>query len=56
MSNNYYTGNIYNNQHKELTIQNNLSAQQMMKITKDFFAEETKVTEENYRGRGDRKC
>lgn len=34
MSNNYYAGNvIYNNQHKELTIQGNLSAQQMMKIT-----------------------
>lgn len=49
MSNNYYAGNvIYNNQHKELTIQGNLSAQQMMKIAKDFFAEETKVTEENY--------
>lgn len=32
MSNNYYAGNvIYNNQHKELTIQGNLSAQQMMK-------------------------
>ena len=39
MSNNYYAGNvIYNNQHKELTIQGNLSAQQMMKIAKDFFA------------------
>ena len=38
MSNNYYAGNvIYNNQHKELTIQGNLSAQQMMKIAKDFF-------------------
>ena len=49
MSNNYYAGNvIYNNQHKELTIQGNLSAQQMMKIAKDFFAEETEVTEENY--------
>lgn len=37
MSNNYYAGNvIYNNQHKELTIQGNLSAQQMMKIAKDF--------------------
>lgn len=35
MSNNYYAGNvIYNNQHKELTIQGNLSAQQMMKIEK----------------------
>ena len=46
---NYYAGNvIYNNQHKELTIQGNLSAQQMMKIAKDFFAEETEVTEENY--------
>lgn len=45
MSNNYYAGNvIYNNQHKELTIQGNLSAQQMMKIAKDFFAEETEVT------------
>lgn len=49
MSNNYYAGNvIYNNQHKELTIQGNLSAQQMMKIAKDFFAEDTEVTEENY--------
>lgn len=49
MSNNYYAGNvIYNNQHKELTIQGNLSAQQMMKIAKDFFADETEVTEENY--------
>lgn len=38
MSNNYYAGNIiYNNQHKELTIQGNLSAQQMMKIAKDFL-------------------
>ena len=56
MSNNYYAGNvIYNNQHKELTIQGNLSAQQMMKIAKDFFAEDTEVTEENLRGRGDRK-
>lgn len=49
MSNNYYAGNvIYNNQHKELTIQGNLSAQQMMKIAKDFFAEDAEVTEENY--------
>ena len=39
MSNNYYAGNvIYTNQHKQLTIQNNLSAQQMMKIPKYFFA------------------
>ena len=43
----YYAGNvIYNNQHKELTIKGNLSAQQMMKIAKDFFAEDTEVTEE----------
>lgn len=45
MSNNYYAGNvIYNNQHKELTIQGNLSAQQMVKIAKDFFAEDTYIT------------
>lgn len=37
MSNNYYAGNvIYNNQHKELTIQGNLSAQQMMKMQRIF--------------------
>lgn len=53
MSNNYYAGNvIYNNQHKELTIQGNLSAQQMMKIAKDFFAEEDGG---ELRGRGDWK-
>ena len=49
MSNNYYAGNvIYNNQHKELNIHGNLTTQQMMQIAKDFFAEETEVTEENY--------
>lgn len=49
MSNNYYAGNvIYNNQHKELNIHGNLTTQQMMQIAKDFFAEETEVTRENY--------
>lgn len=49
MSNNYYAGNvIYNNQHKELNIHGNLTTQQMMQIAKDFFAEETEVTGENY--------
>lgn len=49
MSNNYYAGNvIYNNQHKELNIHGNLTTQQMMQIAKDFFAEETEGTEENY--------
>lgn len=48
MSNNYYAGNvIYNNQHKELNIHGNLTTQQVMMIAKDFFAEETVVTEEN---------
>lgn len=48
MSNHYYAGNvIYNDQHKSLTIQGDLTTQQMMKIAKDFFAEETEVTEEN---------
>lgn len=50
MSNNYYAGNvIYNNQHKELNIHGNLTTQQMMQIAKDFFAEETEVTGENYK-------
>ena len=49
MSNNYYAGNvIYNNQHKELNIHGNLTTQQMMQIAKDFFAEDTEVTGENY--------
>ena len=48
MSNHYYAGNVvYNDQHKELTIQGNLTTQQVMKIAKDFFSEETEVTEEN---------
>ena len=46
MSNNYYAGNvIYNNQHKELTIQGNLSAQQMMKIAKDFLLKTQRLEE-----------
>lgn len=50
MSNNYYAGNvIYNNQHKELNIHGNLTTQQMMQIAKDFFAEKTEVTGENYK-------
>ena len=45
---NYYAGDVYyNDQHKELTIQGNLTAQQVMMIAKDFFAEELEKTKEN---------
>ena len=45
---NYYAGDVYyNDQHKELTIQGNLTAQQVMMIAKDFFEEEPEKTKEN---------
>lgn len=48
MSNHYYAnGAVINDQHKELNIHGNLTTQQVMMIAKDFFAEETMVTEEN---------
>ena len=48
MSNHYYAnGAVINDQHKELNIHGNLTTQQVMMIAKDFFAEETVVTEEN---------
>ena len=49
MSNHYYANDaVINDQHKELNIHGNLTTQQMMQIAKDFFAEETEVTGENY--------
>ena len=49
MSNHYYAnGAVINDQHKELNIHGNLTTQQMMQIAKDFLAEETEVTGENY--------
>ena len=48
MSNHYYAnGAVMNDQHKELNIHGNLTTQQVVMIAKDFFAEETVVTEEN---------
>ena len=48
MSNHYYAnGAVINDQHKELNIHGNLTTQQVVMIAKDFFAEETVVTEEN---------
>lgn len=48
MSNHYYaSGAVINDQHKELNIHGNLTTQQVVMIAKDFFAEETVVTEEN---------
>ena len=48
MSNHYYANSaVINDQHKELNIHGNLTTQQVVMIAKDFFAEETVVTEEN---------
>ena len=48
MSNHYYANDaVINDQHKELNIHGNLTTQQVLMIAKDFFAEETMVTEEN---------
>lgn len=48
MSNHYYAnGAVINDQHKELNIHGNLTTQQVVMIAKDFFADETEVTEEN---------
>lgn len=48
MNNHYFANSaVINDQHKELNIHGNLTTQQVVMIAKDFFAEETVVTEEN---------